>query len=610
MNTEGYYAQNKQYGKRYLTDREYINMTEERRFFGVSDKWARFIEENQLMNEEDWSLFVKQFEIKSDDVDSGWRGEYFGKMMRGGCMTYQYTKNERLYAILEKASRAILNTQEESGRISSYFSERELCGWDMWSRKYVLLGLLFFHEICRSEELKKEIETALSRHLDYIADRIGDGDKINIGATSVIWLGINSASILEPVMRMFNLTGKPSYLELARHIVAFLTEGNANIVTLALENELMPYQYPVNKAYEMMSCFEGIIEYYRVTGEEKWKRAAVNFADALIKSDITVIGCAGCYEESFDNAVRTQTDPTITSIMQETCVTVTWMKLCAQLLLLTGDGKYADQIERSQYNALYGAVNSEKITANGGYTFDSYSPLTKGRRGRVVGGYKNISADRYYGCCVAIGAAGTSLPLHIAALTTKKGVALNLYEKGRVTANGLSLDIKTEYPADGKVEITVTDAEAEKKEIALRIPEFSGCKTKVSLNGRALELNLKNGYFAIEREWKSSDRIEMTIDMSPRAVMAIGVEGNEESKNYFALLYGPLVLAADARITEVGAAHLYGDIEIAPKESPDLDCLLRADVKIGSETVDMIDYGSAGKTWTDASLTEAWLKMK
>ena len=47
--------------------------------------------------------------------------------------------------------------------------------------------------------------------------------------------------------------------------------------------------------------------------------------------------------------------------MQETCVTVTWIKLCYQLLRITGDSVYADEIEKSVYNALYGAVNTEKV---------------------------------------------------------------------------------------------------------------------------------------------------------------------------------------------------------------------------------------------------------
>jgi hypothetical protein len=39
----------------------------------------------------------------------------------------------------------------------------------------------------------------------------------------------------------------------------------------------------------------------------------------------------------------------------ETCVTATWMKFLYQLLRLTGDVKYADELEKNLYNGLLGA---------------------------------------------------------------------------------------------------------------------------------------------------------------------------------------------------------------------------------------------------------------
>jgi DUF1680 family protein len=42
--------------------------------------------------------------------------------------------------------------------------------------------------------------------------------------------------------------------------------------------------------------------------------------------------------------------------MMETCVTTTWMKLCDNLLRLTGDPGFADEMERSAYNALLSAA--------------------------------------------------------------------------------------------------------------------------------------------------------------------------------------------------------------------------------------------------------------
>ena len=46
----------------------------------------------------------------------------------------------------------------------------------------------------------------------------------------------------------------------------------------------------------------------------------------MFASDITVIGCAGC--TLFDHSAVRQLDAAEKGVMQETCVTVMWMKLC------------------------------------------------------------------------------------------------------------------------------------------------------------------------------------------------------------------------------------------------------------------------------------------
>ena len=608
MTIKEYLQKNKQYGNRYETDVQFMDMLNRRTFAGAMDQNAKFIEENQLRNEEDWNLFVKQFVTAPDIGDDGWRGEYFGKMMRGACMTYQYTRNEALYDCLYQAAQKLLETQDDLGRISTYTTTHEFKGWDIWCRKYILLGLLHFHEICHDDSFQEKIIAALVKHLDYIVAHIGK-DKIDLIDTSTFWLGINSASILEPVMKMYNITGDGKYLEFADYIVDYLTNGEPNIFTLALEGKLLPYEYPVIKAYEMMSCFEGLLEYYRVTGEEKWKMATIQFVDSIQNSEISIIGCAGCHHELFNDTVATQTDTDYKGVMQETCVTVTWMKLCNQLLLLTGDVKYAEYIETAFYNALLGAVNTNK---NEGLLFDSYSPLTLGKRGRDVGGRKDISATKIYGCCAAIGAAGTALPLLTCVTSTKQGIAVNYYEKGNVSVNGYRLAVETAYPAGNNIKLIVEEANTAANEILLRIPAFSKDNFKLCVNGEAAAFTWnEGGYASLCRQWAKGDRIELQLDMNLRMVRPVGVEGKEASKNFFALYYGPLVLARDAQISPVGnTVKLSDKLEITPKTSADFSCMFRADVTVGDEVLDMIDYSSAGKTWDDRSLMEAWIKCE
>lgn len=609
MLTREFFAQNRQYGNRTLTDEMLSCVCAESAFSGEMDRRARFVEREQLLDREAWMLFVEQFRTHSDDADMGWRGEYFGKMMRGAAMNYQYTRNEGLYALLTEVAEQMLQAQDGLGRFSTYTVEKEFDGWDIWSRKYVTLGFLHYLEICRDAALRARIEQALVRHMDYIVEKIHGRDLVK---TSRHWGGINSASILEPVMLMYNLTGKQSYLEFARFIIDFLTNSKSNIFACALKDQLYPYQYPVVKAYEMISCFEGLLEYYRATGEENAREAVIRFADAVEKTDISIIGCAGCKHELFNHTTAMQTDPDYKGIMQETCVSVTWMKLCNQLLLLTGDAKYADRIERTVYNALYGAINEQRRdTPKGNYVFDSYSPLTLSARGRLVGGYRDIAPGRYYGCCVAIGAAGTALPLITALTATKKGVAFNYYEKGNVSLDGMAFEIDTAYPADGRIVITLTESTTDVRELALRIPGFAGRGSRLTLNGEPLPLERTQGradYARIERAWQKGDRIELILELTPVVHLPVGVEGKPESLDYLAVTYGPLVLARDARIGEVGTpVPRTRDVTLERSEDVGVDCVLGARVRLAGQEITMIDYASAGKTLDEQSLTEAWL---
>ena len=68
-------------------------------FKGIIDESIRYIEKIQLLKPELWNRFVNQYRTEADS-DGGWRGEYWGKMMRGACFTYSYTKNKELYNIL------------------------------------------------------------------------------------------------------------------------------------------------------------------------------------------------------------------------------------------------------------------------------------------------------------------------------------------------------------------------------------------------------------------------------------------------------------------------------------------------------------------------------
>lgn len=613
------------YGPRLSTDELFCPAPGSCAYTGLFDQTVRFIERHQLLDAALWTRFAEQFTRPSDDQDLGWRCEYWGKLMRGGSMVWSYTQDSELYRQLETAARTMLKNAEPDGRISTYSREAQYQGWDVWGRKYVLLGMEYFYDIVHGDDgLKAELLASLKAQADCLAAHFGPG-KADLREASCHWEGLNSSSLLEPVVRLYNMTGDKKYLEFAGYIVSLGGIQSANIFELALEDKLDPWQYPVTKAYEMMSCFEGLLEYSRATGEEKWSRAVVHFARRVLNSDITVIGSAGCTHELFDHSRLGQADPRYTGIMQETCVTVTWMKLCGQALCFTGDPTFGDAIERSLHNALLGAVNTRKLSRDplsphGWLPFDSYSPLRAGRRGQAVGGRMVMADHTIYGCCAAIGAAGLGAAAGLSALHSRKGVAVNLYFPGRVsllTPGGgrLGLIVDTTYPAGEEIAFELSLDEPETFELALRIPRWCAAP-EAKVNCAAVPA--APGWLRLERRWHDGDKIFLRFPMSVEAIGSWQLgEGSEKLPPHLALVRGPVALAASEEFPE---DDLSGPVKfkwagngkpeirpLPPSEAPfEARLAFEAPLQDGG-SLRMTDYASAGKNY-DKRIA-AWLPL-
>ncbi len=585
---------------------------------GKLSAMCEFIQEHQLKDEALWKKFVRVYKSAADVNDKGWRGEYWGKMMRGACMTYLYSGDEQLYLIIERAVENLLGTQDENGRISTYDMPNEFTGWDMWCRKYVMTGLEYFYEICKSKALKAKILRSLQRQADYILKKVGPGKgRIPVEQTSEWWGGLNSSTILEPFVQLYKLSGEKRYLNFAEYIIRSGGCAKGNLYRLALENRLKPYEYPVTKAYEMMSFFEGVLAYYEATREEECFFVVENFVSAVRESEITAIGGAGCTHELFDHSAVKQTEYSET-IMQETCVTVTWMRLNDRMLRLTGDAKYADAVERSAYNALLGSINTEgnkqysfeKKSLVEALPFDSYSPLYANRRGRGVGGYKEFSEGGYYGCCACIGAAGTALVPLTATLKTHEGFRSNYFLEGTVKTTvpdgcPVTLLFRSDVPAGERFSVKVKLARKSYFAFEIRMPYWAESAT-LSCGGETRKF-AGGGYLREERDWEDGDELTVSFEAPFRIA---------ELNGKICVSKGPLVLARDESREEEGknivdAVSGTEDPKICrtecikPLRDEQLCCIITFD-KAGK--VRMTDYASCGRNWLEArSRVNVWL---
>ena len=579
------------------------------RYQGTTDSDCRFIQERQLKDRALWKKFVGVFRTRPDGENEEWRGEFWGKMMRGACLTYRYTADKELYDVLTETVRDLLTAQDEIGAFSSYPTEKQYSGWDIWGRKYVLTGLLHFYDICKDEDLKKDVLTAAERHLDVIAHDVGEGDgKRNVLDTSDAWGALNSCSILEVVLDAYARIPKPEYLALAKHLIDCGGSSKGNMIEAALDKNLLPSHYPVKKSYESISYYEGVLEYYRLTGEQKYLDAVTNYVTLLAEHENTEIGALGVYKEEWDDSTKNQTVPQ-PHIGLETCVTVTWMRMLTRLYLLTGDNHYIDQIDLSAFNGLRGAINFEGqiffdehrlvndfISA---LPFDSYSPVLNGKRGRVAAGYLRFEEGGDYGCCASIGSAGTALLPLLSVVKTADGYAINEYLAGSVKAeDGFAFTLCGNYPLDAHYTFTVQESDETERTVAFRIPAW--CNSAV-VDGK--QYVHTDGYARVTRKWKAGEFVTITLNFGITKRVQDGLT---------AYRYGTITLARDSEKENCPdlAAPLTGAGELQ-RVAPGKGELLRFTLPHDGGTAIFTDYASCGRTWLKLnSRISVWNNVK
>lgn len=465
-----------------------------------------------------------------------WQSEFWGKWFTSAVLAYRYRPDPGLKSVLDDAMNGLLATQSPDGYIGNYAPESHLQQWDIWGRKYTMLGLLDYHEVFGD---KKSLNAA-KKLADHLIQEINGSDD-GLIVTKGNYRGMAASSVLEPMVKLYRLSGDQHYLDFAKEIVReWSLQQGPQLIAKSTMDVSRRFPKPKNwyspeqgqKAYEMMSCYEGLLELYRVTGEIAYREAVENTWQNIRDTEINIAG-SGASEEMWFGGRKLQTLPI--AHYQETCVTVTWIKLNQQLLRLTGDVKYADEIERAYYNALLGALNRDASD------WAKYTPLT----GQRLPGSGQCGMD--LNCCNASGPRGQfTLPL-TTVMATGSGVSVNFFVGGEYVletprGNRIVLKQETNYPVSGIVNVSMALSNPEELTLRLRIPAWSKV-SNVTINGTSQTGVQAGEYFEITRRWTSSDRVKLELDMRGRIV----VQG-EGPRQFAAICRGPVVLARDSRL--------------------------------------------------------------
>lgn len=567
----------------------------------------------QRVLEQDVNHLIIPFYNKTED--HLWQSEFWGKWMLGAVLSYRYNQDPILLDSIQKGVKDLLGSQLPNGYIGNYSEEAQLQQWDVWGRKYSMLGLLSYFDLTGDKEVLK----ACRRIADHLMTQVGPG-KTNIISTGN-YMGMASSSILEPMIFLYRRTGDNRYLDFAKYIVAqWETPEGPQLISKAEAQIPVAERFPHpqvlqktwfgthngQKAYEMMSCYEGLLELYKLTNDPQYLSAVEKTVQNIIDTEMNIAGSGSAFECWFYGKAQ-QTRPTYHTM--ETCVTMTWMKLCQTLLTLTGNPIYADQMEITTYNALLASMKDD------GTQIAKYSPL----EGQRHPGEEQCGM--HINCCNANGPRAFALLPQFAVMQSADNneIYINLYSDFTAT---IPLTVKKEvvikqecnYPADGRVQLQVDTDKPETFTVALRIPSWSK-HNAVAINGESLEEVTPGTYYKVSRKWKKGDVITLDIDVRGRVVKQDG---------YAAIIKGPVVLARDTRFGDGfidNSSQIVNHdnyIELTPSQhkpegiwmSFTAPLILGTDLEgeaRNPKQIHFCDFASAGNSWLSDVRYRVWL---
>jgi uncharacterized protein len=265
---------------------------------------------------------------------------------------------------------------------------------------------------------------------------------------------------------------------------------------------------------------------YELTGDTSDRKAAEFFWKTVASHHSYVTGGNG-NNEYFGPADKLR--DRLGEGTTESCNVYNMLKLSEHLFEWEASALVADFYERALFNHILSSQNPE--TGNVAYNLSL-----------EMGGFKNFQNPFDFTCCIGSGMEnhskyGKNIYYHNDdELYAFQYIASELTWKEK----GMVLTQKTTYPAEQGTLFEFSCKNPVKFCFQVRYPEWARNGIEIFVNGKQKRVTQKAGSFiAIDRKWKTGDKIEVKIPFSLR------LETMPDDSNRVAIMYGPLVLAGD-----------------------------------------------------------------
>lgn len=370
------------------------------------------------------------------------------------------------------------------------------------------------------------------------------------------------------LVEVYRSTGDRQWLDLAGALLDIHggkgrdgSDDNQDVLPVREQRRAVGHSVRANYLYA------GMADYVLETGDQEMRTALETMWDDLVTSKLYVTGgCGALYDGGSPDGAQDYSSVTRvhqaygrayqlphTTAYNESCASLGLIMWAWRMLALTGDAKYADEIERVLYNALPAMIGLD------GKTYFYTNPLRQvrglpyalRRAGNPTDSTPPPSESRVrqefmtacFCCPPNVARFIAELPYYVAT-QGERDLWVHQFVSGTVTArlDGVDVAIEqtTEYPAEGTVRIDVRAAAPASGAIRVRVPGWAP-GARVTVDSEPVDV-VENGYAVIDQTW-TTNTIVVELPIRPRLVVAHHLV--EEATNQVAVVRGPVVYCVE-----------------------------------------------------------------
>ena len=519
---------------------------------------------NLWRNNRLWNIAESGYLIDGFETRPGihpWQGEHLGKWLHAATLAYNVSGDEKLKKKLDEMVESLITTQLPNGYLGTYADEvtfmsmpenvsiktvfddvaeqkksdsktkkKPRGGWDTWTHRYNLYGLLTYEKYFPNQR----VIDACKKMGDLLIEYYGEGkyDLTKYGTRQ----GISATTLLESIVMLYERTSDKKYLDFAEHIVE-VSEKNPKLRLMGTMLEKGSVVYPGDgKGYQLMANLLGYLRLYRSTYNEKYLQTVLNGWDEIYTKHLLVTGGPWTRQMPYNDnkecfAHSDAFHPE--EILVEGCCDATWIQLNIHLFEFTGDAKYFNEAEVTLINSVYGHQYSDGIEWCY-YTAPNEIPLKYEPRIHCCGSSEPRGLEMYSS--------------HLAG-EINKNLSINTLFPSTIKLSkqfgGGTIKVEGNFPLESSAKIHLNTKTEKNFTLEFRLPANTALES-VSVSGEeTISKTNDRGFIEINRKWKKGDIVAVELDYQLEAHLQDGEEGGK----WVAFTYGPFALAQ--KITEM-----------------------------------------------------------